>query len=200
MRKGAIFETHEPLVAAAIVAAHANSADHGFRQRDVRFLIELFSNWVSFQIGGPVLELKNAQVLRYLAELVSSGEAKRSKHVKQPRYQLTRHGLLELVTRLATVPRAVEPFGFLFRHFFLSSYRQRLEQLITGEAERFPLSLKLELEILLDTKRLLATEIAKVELELQKIEQRVSDAQATCELSDGLHKQGLDLAAIAVEV
>ena len=34
------------LLGAATIAAHSTSVQEGFRQRDVRFLFDLFSNWI----------------------------------------------------------------------------------------------------------------------------------------------------------
>ena len=52
------------LVAPAILGAHASAPDGiGFRQRDVRWLLECFVNWTESAFGE--FELKNTQIHRY---------------------------------------------------------------------------------------------------------------------------------------
>ena len=60
------FERNQLFVATAVVAAHANVSKGGFRQRDVKFWIELFSNWVESALPAEVLEVQNNQILRYI--------------------------------------------------------------------------------------------------------------------------------------
>ena len=119
MRHDALFKRFEFLVAAAVIAAHANSRAQGFRQREVRFLIELFSNWVSASLEGEVLELKNTQILRYLEGLSSEAFARRSVRQRFPVYRLTRLGLIELLSRLVNPPAAIPPAQFFFVFYFL---------------------------------------------------------------------------------
>jgi len=62
-RLGALFDENEPLVTAAVIAAEATGGHEVFRQRDVRFFIELFSNWLEPTTGEHALALHNTQVL-----------------------------------------------------------------------------------------------------------------------------------------
>lgn len=51
-RVGDLFSENEAIVAAAVVAAQATLGSDGFRQRDVRFYISVFSNWVGIAHGA----------------------------------------------------------------------------------------------------------------------------------------------------
>lgn len=175
-RKDALFRRYEVFVSAAAIAAHASAAEDGFRQRDVRFLIELFTNWVEGSLHGGMIELKNTQVQRFLEDLVRNGSAKRQLKRKQPCYRLTRLGLLELLSRLSNRPSGGRPEHFFFLFYFLKNYGPRIVDLIRAEGKHFPSAMRLEIEALLDYGRLLRDEISRVERELKKLEERMDDA------------------------
>lgn len=175
-RKDTLFKRNEIFVSAAAIAAHANSGEEGFRQRDVRFLIELFTNWVELSLAGGMIDLKNTQVLRYLDELVENGCAKRQQRRKQPTYRLTRIGLLELLSRLSNRQCGGRPEHFFFLFYFLRNYGPKIVELIRGEGKHFPSAMRLEIEALLDYGRLIQEEIVRVERELRKLDERIDDA------------------------
>ena len=85
---------------AAAIAAHARFSSRGFRQKDLRFLLELFWNWVESAMVGPSIAIQNVQIARYLDTLAQEGFAKRLAGGKSPRYRLTRVGLLECLGQI----------------------------------------------------------------------------------------------------
>ena len=200
MRKGTIFKTYELFVAAGVIGAHASAASEGFRQRDVRFLIELFTNWVEETFPGPVLELSNAQVQRYLDQLVDEGFARRLSRGKLPHYRLSRTGLIELLGRIIPESFCAQPQYFFFAYYFMISYRPRLEKLVSDEGKQFPLALKLELEALLDEKGLVKTQIQMAERELKKLEGRIADAVRAGTLARQLYARNVPTLEVASEV
>ncbi len=199
MRTDTLFRRYEIFVGAATIAAHANSAEEGFRQRDVRFLIELFTNWVEHSIEGGILSVKNTQVLRYLEELVTEGFAKKTRKQKQPKYRLTRVGLLELMNRLSSRSSG-GPEHFFFLLYFLSNYGPKISELIRTESSQFPIGVRLEIEILLDWKRLLKEEIVKTERELRKLSERVETSQRSTRLAAKLFAKGADISEVVGEI
>ena len=60
--------------------------------------------------------------------------------------------------------------------------RERIASIIAAEGAQFPLSLKLELQSLLDTSALIATEMTRVDHAITRMETRVHDALKTSEL------------------
>jgi hypothetical protein len=98
-RSGAILVENESLLAAAVIAAQATLENTGFRQRDVRFFLELFSNWLQSTTGNWTLLLHNTQVQRTLDVHVAAGWAARIGR-KPPRYRLTPEGFVELLRRM----------------------------------------------------------------------------------------------------
>ena len=199
MRTSSLVQRFELLTAAGTLAAHANAGGGSFRQRDVRFLIELFSNWVGHSIGSEVLPLQNTQILRYLEQLAVNGYARQSKVQKRPQYRLTRPGLLEVTARLISPARFIPAEHFYFLVYFVSSYREKIAQLIRDEGPQFPLAMKLELDSLLDLKEILRNQIRHASQELQKIEGRIRDGEAAANLAKKRFREGRDLMAIVEE-
>ena len=181
-------ETHrqELFVAAAVVGAHANSSDKGFRQRDVKFLAELFSNWVEDGLGGRVVPLQNTQIQRFLKSLVREGFARELSRSKLPQYRLTRVGLLELISRMVHRERSGSRQHFFFLYYFIKNYGPRIAELVRVEGRQFPPALKQELTGLLDSRTLLLSEIAGTEAELERLAERQSDATKTSQMMRAL--------------
>ena len=100
MKQDSLVERSEIFFATATVGAHANASKSGFRQRDVKFLIELFSNWVESSLGTFSIPVQNTQVSRYLSGLADEGYARRISRKGRPTYRLTRIGLIELISRI----------------------------------------------------------------------------------------------------
>ena len=200
MRLGNVFQRYERVVAAAVIGAHASSASDGFRQREVRFLIELFSNWVEQALTGTVIELSNTQIARYLTELAGEGFVRRTQRKKLPFYRLTRTGLIELLSRISAADEYVQPEFFFFSYYFLLSYKDRLHRLIEAEGKQFPLALRLEVESLLDAKTLPERQLSYAERELEKLEVRINDAAETERLARKLFAAGADPLTVGREV
>ncbi len=183
MRKHSVFDRYSLVAATATVAAHANAKAEGFRQKDVRFLMELFCNWIDpASQRGPVL-IQNTQVLRYLKELEADGYVRCLQSGRRPLYRLTRTGLIELIS-LAVCGDCIEsPDQFLFVYYFISSYRPKISELVKSEGRQFPYALELELQGLLDSKDLLSREIKRTERKLHELDVRIIDAQKAAQLT-----------------
>ncbi len=192
---------NELFIATATIGAHASATDDaGFRQRDVRFLIELFSNWVETALTESMLDVNNNQIKRYLEGLTSEGLSRQLKRNGLPVYRLTRTGLIELLSRCVHRTYVAQREQFFFLYYFVSSYKPRLEQLVVREGRQFPASLKIELEALLDVDELLKREIQEAEKELRKIEVRVKEARESSAMVLRELKKGASLKDVATSV
>ena len=181
MKQTATTSRLETFMGSAILSAHASHASAGFRLRDVKFFLELFTNW-SEDLLPLEARVQTTQISRYLDGLVRDGYARRSRSLSAPTYRLTRLGLLEIVTRITSPHPRRSQGEFLFLISFIASYRERITLLIAAEGAQFPPSLKLELESLLDTTTIISTEIARVDRAITRIEARTHDALKTSEL------------------
>lgn len=194
------FQRHEIFTAAAAIAAHANFPDANFRQRDFRFLLDLFSNWVESSLSGSFQRIQNTQIQRYLERLVEEGYAKRAVRSARPAYRLTRIGLLELLTRLSDRTPGGRPEHFLFLFYFLSNYGPRIVEVIRKEGSQFPPAMRLEIETLLDCRRLLRDEIAAVERELEKLRERRDSSLRSAEQARQMFAKDVPFPEVTAEI
>ena len=197
---GSILDRYEVLFAAAVIAAHANAEQKIFRQRDVKFLIELFSNWIEHAIGGAVLGVQNTQISRYLEQLVEDGLCTKSNRGRIPSYQLRRIGVVDLLGIITSTPRGIQAETNFFALYFVKNYRPRLWELVEAEGKRFPFALRVEVEELLNYKSFIDRMIVQAETELKKLERRVSEAHEAASLASNLSKQGFSLEEIATQM
>jgi hypothetical protein len=180
----------ELFVATATLGAHANSSQAGFRQRDVKFLIDLFSNWVESSLHENTLSMQNTQILRFLSGLVEEGFARKLSRKTHPAYRLTRVGLIELVSRIVNRPYHTSREQFFFLVYFIKNYKPRIEEMVKAEGKQFPYPLKLELQGLLDARKLVERELEFSGRELKKLENRINDAVKTSELTKQMLREG----------
>jgi hypothetical protein len=198
--KAGLLERYEIFAGAAVIAAHANNIAAGFRLRDVRFLIELFSNWLEASQGEAVLPLQNTQVSRYVTSLVDEGLARRINRKGRPIYRLTRVGLIELIDRITTAPYIGRKELFFFLYYFIENYRPKLTELVAREGRQFPVALKLELEALLNTDAVLNRELADAERELQKLDDGIYAARQSSAIAIRMNRAGRPIEDIAAEL
>jgi len=199
MRSQTLTARFELFVATATLAAHASAKQIGFRQRDVRFFTELFSNWSETDQEDEI-EIQNVQIQRYLEFLTDEGWLKRQNKNNTPYYRLSRVGLLELLTRLVESKRPYRREHFLFLVFFVWSYHDRLQVLVRTESSQFPPSLRIELEALLDVQTLLDREIRRAEKQFAKLEVRTRDAYRTSDLVRGRLDNGTALDDVVLDL
>ncbi|MCB0345989.1 MAG: hypothetical protein KDD66_12790 [Bdellovibrionales bacterium] len=200
MRKDALFQRHELFVASGIIAAHSTFESDGFRQRDLRFFIELFSNWVEITLDGLTLELNNTQVARYLSNLCDEGYARRVTRKGHPRYHLTRTGVLEMLRRISERQYLPSPEHMFFLNYFVRNYGPRIQALVEKQGSKFPLELRLEVEELLNIDAILAREEDRANRELQKLDARIRDGSKTSAMAKKLITGDQDIDSAVVEI
>ncbi|MCO6430275.1 MAG: hypothetical protein J5J00_05390 [Deltaproteobacteria bacterium] len=198
-RKDAVVQRFELFVATAAVAAHASYAAEGFRQRDVKFLIELFSNWLEPTLQTFTIPIQNTQVQRYLNALVADGFARQVARKRPPVYRLTRVGLLELVTRIVDTSKVAHQQHFFFLCYFIKNYKPKIEQLIAEEGKQFPYALRLELDALMNVNELIKREIEHVKREIKKLDERIEDATKTSQLTVRMKREGASVREIVAQ-
>jgi hypothetical protein len=193
-RSGTVFEARTPVVTAAVIAAQATLAD-GFRQRDVRFFIELFSNWLEQTTGDHALAIHNTQVQRYLGGLASAKFATRVGR-SPPRFRLTPEGLVELMRRLVNRSDLMRLDEFFLVFHFLDAYGPRLRGMATRGGALPSRLLAVDLDELVDPARLLSRERERVARELSRLSVRCDESRKTGELARALSARGEPLDAI----
>jgi hypothetical protein len=184
---------------AAALAAYSNYPRAGFRQRDVRFYVDLFLNWTDSTKKVNPVDVHNTQIMRFLKSMQSDGFLK-IKAGRRPIYALTRPGILDLCSELAKTPRTNPVDDFLFALYFVRSYGGRLKDLVVEMDRPFPRSLQIELEAILDWRQMVSRQIQYLDLEIERLKSRIDETQKASALAMKLSKQGEGLVQIATQV
>lgn len=200
MRKDAVLAHQSVYFRAGAIAAHAHLYQEGFRQKDLRFYIELFSNWMETTLEGPSLEIHNVQISRFLEGLVKEGFCRKGMQKGNPSYRLTRAGIIGLFGDLVNREHFLPLEQFFFLHFIVESYGQVISDLVEKEGLDFPKALKFELDYLRDPKQLVARQLKFVDKEIAKLELRVKDACDASALARSLFDKEVKTGEIIEEV
>lgn len=200
MRKNSLLHHHQVYFSAATIAAHSSYREHGFRPRDVRFFIELFSNWGESPFTDGPLAIQNTQVTRFLAELVRRGHARRMRQSRPERFELSRGGLVELLTRINHHRLSEAPSQFYFAFFFLKNYQHRIETLMHQEGAQFPPHLQQKVGALLDYKDLASRVKRDILARKARIDERIEFAEKSSALVAASKELGLPFPQIAKEL
>jgi hypothetical protein len=160
------------------LAAHTQAGVGGFRQREVKFFSELFSNWVNLGGVGAMHSLHNTQVARYLTGLVEDAQAKPLGRSHPPHYRLTRLGMFSLLSQVTLCSYLSAPKDCLLVWYFLRSYAAQLRRIIRGAGSEFSRAHALELEQLLDVKLFLTRQLQFVEQEIIRLTERIDTTHA----------------------
>jgi hypothetical protein len=176
--------------AAAALAAHSNSQAGGFRQRDLRFMLGLFLNWMDATVKNSDQFIHSNQIKRYLENLVELGHARRTHAGRVPRYELTRSGLVEMVSTLMKVPVTAPIEQFFLVYFFAKTYGGRIGEMVEQKENRLPRAIRVELEALLDVNELVTQQIRYVRRELTKLDERIRETSGAAELASKMSRAG----------
>lgn len=199
--KDSLLNRFEVLVTPAIIAAHANAPGGiGFRQRDVRWLLEFFANWIEPSFEAQGLPIKNTQISRYLENLHKEGLARKYTRKSNPRYSLTPLGLVELMHRVLQKNYFPQKEHFFFLFSFMVNYKPRIQEVIEAEKKRFPHALQLELKELFNPDALLDRQLYYTKRELKKLQKRIEDQSGAAELTKNIMNDTQDYIEMAEKV
>lgn len=197
-RAGTVLGEQEPLVAAAVIAAQATNGE-GFRQRDVRFFLELFSNWLQATTGTWTLAVHNAQVARTLTVHASAGWVRRVGR-RPPRYRLTPEGLLELLRRLVHRRNLTRLDEFFLVHHILDVYGPRLRSLVEQSGVLASRELAFDVDELLDRRSFVRRERARVAREMERLALRSDESRRSSAVVRQMLACGQPLSAVIERV
>lgn len=155
------------------LAAHTQAGQQGFRQKDVRFFSELFSNWVHVGGAGVIYALHNTQVARYMTDLVADARARRLGRSTPPRYRLTRAGMFRVLAEVTQRSYLAEPRESHLVWYFLRSYAPQIRRIVTAVGSDFSRAHALELDTLLDLKSFLTRQLQFADNEVSRLRARI---------------------------
>lgn len=196
MRNYAFYSQNALFVNAALIATHINAKEDGFRPKDLKFYIELLSNWIESKFDGYALELQNTQIQRLLNQLHSEGLLDKSQKQSKPTFKFKPIGLLEIISRMVHDDSLKEMEDFLFLYHVVSMYSDKMKTLILGDRNYLPSSYRIEIEHLLDVGNLIERKIAHLEVEIRRLETRINEAQKSSRMVEKLLAKGNKLEQI----
>lgn len=199
-RSDAFYDIHATFINAALISAHANHGEHGFRQKDVKFYIELLTNWMESSFKGPGLMVVNVQIQRLLDGMSEKGIVKKSLKDSRPIYKFTSIGLLEVTSQLVDVTKLNSLNDFFFLYHFVSLYSQKIEEILSGQRQNLPKSYQLEIKHLLNPQNLVERQRQLIEYEISKLKDRIDEAYKMTALAKSLLEKGKGISDAVSEV
>jgi hypothetical protein len=185
MRKGSLSYIYRVYLASAICAAHINSTE-SFRQKDVRFYLELFMNWMEGPLG--FVEVQNTQIQRFLNNLVTEGILISTKG-KIPSYQMKNRGFLSLIEMITSIEKGDSMELFLFQFHIVDIYDELLFRSASRNLLGLPKSVNIELRYLLSKSALIEKQKLRIQEELDKLNSRIEDSLKMEKLAVQLFKE-----------
>ena len=200
MREYSLAESKDIFFLAALLTAQLSYSGQGFRQRDLKFFLELYLNWIKTPFQSDPLEIQNVQVKRFLKDLDQEGYLIERKEGSHPVYRLNRAGLLEAIRRFVEKDHFDSADEILFQIYFIKSYKQRIVSLFKGEGRKFPDSIKIEIQSLLDLPAIVNDHITRVDTYLKKLHSRIIDNLHSAQLVEKLQNKGAEIDQIIAAV
>lgn len=184
----------------AVLATHVQFDQKGFRQKDVRFMLELLASWRWAADERRIRpELHNTQILRRLRDLVGLGWLKNTGR-GLPRYKLTRAGFVGILQALRETALHSEFSTYWFLSYVLQSYRAPLLRLIESEGTNLPLPQRIDVERILDSKSMVQERRQLLKDRLTYWQRRIKENQSVVELVHRRRKEKVPLDKIVDEI
>ena len=180
----------------SILAAASGAKADGFRQREVRFYMDLFSNWVFVKMNSEPFPLHNTQIMRSLDNMVRLGLVKKMGRQNPPRYKLTRVGLVRIANELVSLPLDDSYADFLFVFQFIVNYKRKIFEYSKSDASQFSNASFAEVERLLNEKKFLMRQMDLVDYEKNQLRRQIKDSENCIKLFFEMKKKGLRLPEI----
>ena len=198
-RLGNFYSQYSLYIHAALLATHTNHHD-GFRQKDLKFYIELLVNWVETSFHGPSLQINNNQIKRTLEDFIDEGLIKLVQKTDKPTYKLQNHGVLELAKRLVDIEYLERIQDFFFLYHFIYLYSSKLNSLVSEGSYKLPPNFQIELSHLFNPQTLLNRQKERIQLLIDKLEQRIHEAYEMSDLAMGYLNDGMPVDKIVQHI
>lgn len=174
MKKGSAGNQYIKLFYAAIIATWLNREEKGFRQKDVRFYLDLIIDWMESVPFTKSITIQNTQMMRFLDQLVLK-QWLTKKDQNHPLYFFNNKHFMELI-REALTSSDNDPFELFFLQYHLASvYRSSLSEMLFIRGVELSRGQKIDLEHLLNEKILVRNQRERIELEIKKIAARKNE-------------------------
>lgn len=175
----------------AICACHLNLGREGFRQKDVHFYFDLFSNWMESSLGKR--NLQNIQIQRYLDQLVKKQILKKNNKLI---YTCQDVGLLPVLEEISIIKDDDPLELFFFQYHILQIYHEQLFSMVVDKKIHLPHGLKIELKYILDKKVLVQKQRERITKEIEKLQLRSEETLSMEKTALKLMKEGKGVSTV----
>lgn len=184
---------------AATIATWLNREEKGFRQKDVKFYLDLTIDWMEATPFSKNITVSNTQMMRFLNELVEKQWlSKKTQTV--PVYTFNNKYFMELIKETLTIDED-DPYEFFFLQYHLASvYRETLSELLFIRGIGLSRGQKLDLDHLLNARYLLRTQKERIEKEIQKLTLRRKEVEKMIVMAHTEFKAGHDAIVVAQKI
>lgn len=164
-----------------LIGAWLNRNEKGFRQKDVRFYIELITDWMESSEKFKMVTVQNTQMMRFLDSLVQKDWL-----IKKPgpTYFFKDKYFMSLMKELFSVDENDSFDLFLLQYHFASLYKKIIYELLFRRGVELSNGEKIDLEILLSTKHLKEKQRDKIHKELLILDNRIEDVNKMVNFSE----------------
>lgn len=157
-----------------LIGAWLNRNEKGFRQKDVRFYIELISDWMESSEKFKLYKIQNTQMMRFLDGLVQKDWLIKK---SGPIYFFKDKHFMSLMKELFNVEEKDSFELFLLQYHFASLYKNIIYELLYRRGVELSNGERIDLEMLLSTKHLKNKQAEKINKEILLLEKRISDVK-----------------------
>ncbi len=157
-----------------LLGAWLNRNELGFRQKDVRFYIELINDWLASGSDFKNIKIQNTQVMRFLDNLHS-----RDWLVKQngPVYFFKNKHFILLMKEAFSIDHEGSLEIFLLQFHLASVYRDTINNLLFRRGVELSHGEKIDLDILLSPKIMAQKKSEFLRIQIKSIESRISEVK-----------------------
>ncbi len=176
--KDSLIQRYEVFFLAATLAAHAGTLEIGFRQRDLRFYMDLFINWTYPHFDFEQSPLSNTQIMRFINQQQKSGHAILLKRTKQLSYRLTHRGIVFYLSQLQQRDYADQYSQSFFVCYFLKNYVHRFVEQLKLQGKSLRSRVQLEVDTLVNLDLFIERQVQALNREKLLLEKRIKLSQA----------------------
>lgn len=167
---------------AAILATWLNREETGFRQRDVKFYLDLLIDWMESAPFAKNIIIQNTQMMRFLDSLVEK-QWLTKKNYQAPIYNFNNRYFMDLIKETLSNSDN-DPYEIFFLQYHLASvYRETLSELLFIRGVELSRGQKLDLDHLLNAKLILRNQKERIEREIEKLSLRQKEVEKMIDLA-----------------
>jgi hypothetical protein len=168
------------LMLLGLLGAWLNRNEKGFRQKDVRFYIELIADWMSTAPSFKNFKIQNTQTMRFLDSLC---DQKWLIKKAGPIYFFNNNYFMSLIKEAFRIDEYDDYDLFQLQYHLATVYQTTILNLLFKRGVELSNGEKIDLELILSPKNLLSEQKKRIEKEIKVLQAREQDVVAMIDFS-----------------